>query len=344
MSSKVFISHASEDKEDIARPLAKELRKLGIDVWFDEYSLQPGDSLRRSIEDGVGHCDYGIVILSKNFFNKEWTQRELDSLTAKEIHLKKKVIIPVWHGVDFEDVAKYSYNLVDKLSVKSSNNIVDIAKRILGVVTQHLVADSSDIVDVETPNDISSFFLTEFLWYLQKSDIAILEYFADLLSNPDSASVTTIGEVRERHSSPTYVFIDFVWFLSSWGILKSAEDYTPFYYRLPDEHVIHEKVSINVFPIVFQILNAIKANPNLHANVQSERKWFSDGKKSGLIVHQCMGDYDIVSVGAQVYRLQPCNHGDWEFDVAISMETIPKIYIDSPKKDYRKFFNNSMKA
>jgi hypothetical protein len=49
----VFISHASEDKDAVARPLAKELLRRGHSVWFDEYELVLGDSLRENIDRGL---------------------------------------------------------------------------------------------------------------------------------------------------------------------------------------------------------------------------------------------------------------------------------------------------
>ncbi len=36
----VFISHASEDKEEVARPLAEVLRRNGLSVWYDEFELK----------------------------------------------------------------------------------------------------------------------------------------------------------------------------------------------------------------------------------------------------------------------------------------------------------------
>jgi hypothetical protein len=80
----IFLSHASEDKDEVARPLAIMLRKRGYSVWFDEFTLKLGDSLRRSIDSGLGKCDFGIVVLSPSFFAKEWTQKELDALTSRE--------------------------------------------------------------------------------------------------------------------------------------------------------------------------------------------------------------------------------------------------------------------
>ena len=57
----VFISHASEDKEEVVRPLANALRKAGLKVWYDEFELHIGDSLRRKIDQGLAKSRFGIV-------------------------------------------------------------------------------------------------------------------------------------------------------------------------------------------------------------------------------------------------------------------------------------------
>jgi TIR domain len=77
----VFISHASEDKEAIARPLAEALVNAGLKVWYEAFSLKLGDSLRQSIDRGLAQSRYGVVILSPNFFEKQWPQRELNGLS-----------------------------------------------------------------------------------------------------------------------------------------------------------------------------------------------------------------------------------------------------------------------
>src|SRR5258706_10107710 len=99
----VFISHASEDKDAIARPLAEALRAKGLRVWYDEFSLTVGDSLRRKIEQGLSNSRFGVVILSHRFFAKHWAEQELNGLATREVG-GEKVILPVWHGVTFEDV------------------------------------------------------------------------------------------------------------------------------------------------------------------------------------------------------------------------------------------------
>jgi hypothetical protein len=40
----VFISHASEDKDEIVRPLATALQSSGLSVWYDKFELRIGDS------------------------------------------------------------------------------------------------------------------------------------------------------------------------------------------------------------------------------------------------------------------------------------------------------------
>lgn len=130
----VFISHASEDKEDVARPLADALARLGWSAWLDELELKLGDSLSRRIDAALAHSRFGIVILSPAFFAKEWPQRELAGLAARELATKAKVILPVWHNVDHEYIAKRSPLLADRLGVVTSIGIDKIALEVAEVL------------------------------------------------------------------------------------------------------------------------------------------------------------------------------------------------------------------
>ena len=105
MRPKVFISYASEDKS-VARPLARALADRGFDVWFDEFALRVGDPLLKTIDAGLNGCDFGIVLLSKRFFSKEWPQRELAGLAALE-ERKGTKILPVWHEMTIAEVAEF---------------------------------------------------------------------------------------------------------------------------------------------------------------------------------------------------------------------------------------------
>jgi hypothetical protein len=132
MSWDLFISHASEDKDDVARPLADKFIELGLSVWYDEYTLTVGDSLRRSIDRGLANCRYGLVILSPHFLRKEWTQKELDGLVAREDGSEKR-ILPVWHNVSRNDVVAFSPPLADKLGVSTATGLDHVVKEIMRV-------------------------------------------------------------------------------------------------------------------------------------------------------------------------------------------------------------------
>jgi hypothetical protein len=125
----VFISHASEDKAEVARPLYELLAREGFTVWLDEAELRVGDILGRKIDDGLSRCRYGVVILSPNFFAKEWPRRELDGLVARETS-GQKVILPIWHKVDHEDVLRFSPTLAAKLAAKTKNGLASVVSEI----------------------------------------------------------------------------------------------------------------------------------------------------------------------------------------------------------------------
>jgi hypothetical protein len=74
----LFICHASEDKKSFVRPLAKALREHNVEVWFDEFALKIGHSIRRSLDKGLSQSRFGVVA----FFAKQWSQHELDGLAA----------------------------------------------------------------------------------------------------------------------------------------------------------------------------------------------------------------------------------------------------------------------
>jgi TIR domain len=129
----VFISHASEDKEAIAKDLAETLRSKGFKVWYDGFSLTLGDSLRESIDRGLARSRYGVVILSKAFFEKHWPTKELNGLATREVN-GKKVVLPVWHGVTFEQVCNYSPTLADKLAISTDRGLTHLVDEIVKVL------------------------------------------------------------------------------------------------------------------------------------------------------------------------------------------------------------------
>lgn len=126
----IFISHASEDKESVARPLAELLEKAGLKVWLDEAQISLGDSLRKKLDEGLGYSKYGLVILSPDFIKKDWTQRELGAFQSREFG-DNKVILPVWHDISKKEVLEFSPLLGDRIAVSTSNGLEKVKDSVL---------------------------------------------------------------------------------------------------------------------------------------------------------------------------------------------------------------------
>src|ERR1700744_3963863 len=144
---KLFISHATENKEAVARPLASALIKQGYSVWFDEFSLTIGDSLRQSIDHGLASCDYGIVILSKEFFSKSWPRKELDGLFSREME-GKKIILPIWHKISASEINGHSPMMADKLAATTDRGLDAVVDEIQKAITN----SSPNVIDAKTVN------------------------------------------------------------------------------------------------------------------------------------------------------------------------------------------------
>ncbi len=130
----VFISHASEDKDEVVRPLAHALANKNLTVWYDEFELKIGDSLRRKIDKGLANSRFGIVVLSKDFIKKGWTNYELDGIITKAVG-GDQVILPIWHNITKKEVIDYSPSLADKLARNTSSYTVEeIAQEIADVI------------------------------------------------------------------------------------------------------------------------------------------------------------------------------------------------------------------
>ena len=128
-----FVSHASEDKDVFVRELAHKLAEQNLRVWYDEFVLTVGDSIRRSIDTGLANSRYGIVVLSPNFFAKGWPQEELDGLASRD-YQGAKVILPVWLDVELEEVKRSSPLLAGRYAAKASNGIERVISELLKVL------------------------------------------------------------------------------------------------------------------------------------------------------------------------------------------------------------------
>jgi hypothetical protein len=129
-----FIAHDSRDKADLARPLAIALSKMGLIVWYDEFSLKPGDRLSESIDRGLTECRHAVLLVSKNLLeNTTWANTEMSALLTRAIR-EANSLIPIWADVDATAVAARSARLADIFAINHSGNVEELASRIYATV------------------------------------------------------------------------------------------------------------------------------------------------------------------------------------------------------------------
>ena len=124
-----FICHAHEDKPFVRR-LANALQKAGLNVWFDEFVLNVGDSLHSSIERGLARSRAGVVVVSPSFFRKRWPQRELEGIVVRVDHGDAR-LLPVWHNITAEEVTAHSPMLAGLFAVKSSDSLKMVVRALI---------------------------------------------------------------------------------------------------------------------------------------------------------------------------------------------------------------------
>ena len=143
-----FISHASEDKDGLVRDIANQLQNMGFNIWYDETVLSVGSGLRTSIDQGLLNSDFGIVVLSKSFFDKGWTNYELDGLVTLRMENPGR-ILPLWHEIEKSDVVHYSPSLANIVAIstksKNTSQIVGEIQKSLGHFT-YTADDSGNIL------------------------------------------------------------------------------------------------------------------------------------------------------------------------------------------------------
>ncbi|MEL6687080.1 MAG: toll/interleukin-1 receptor domain-containing protein [Pseudomonadota bacterium] len=116
-----FLSHASEDKEAIARPLYELLSKLGLSVWLDEVELLPGDDLINHINQGLRYSNCGIIVFSDAFFSKYITMEEAHALTA--LQQNGMHVVPILHNIEHKELTEKFALLGSKLSISTTEGI-----------------------------------------------------------------------------------------------------------------------------------------------------------------------------------------------------------------------------
>lgn len=115
----VFISHANKDKEDFVSELYASLNKLGISIFYDTKTLEWGDNWKQKILEGTKKAEFAIIVISKNFFDREWTEKELNEFLNRQNENGQKTILPILHKISVKELQEKYPSVADIQAIDS---------------------------------------------------------------------------------------------------------------------------------------------------------------------------------------------------------------------------------
>lgn len=121
----VFLSHANADKQDFVDELNSSLEKLGVKIFYDKKSLEWGDKWKDKILDGTKKAEFAIIVISENFFDREWTEAELTRFLSRQNRNGQKLILPIIHNITNNDLRNKYPSVADIQTIDSQNHTCD---------------------------------------------------------------------------------------------------------------------------------------------------------------------------------------------------------------------------
>ncbi len=114
MSKKIFISYSHKDKK-LTEKIAKDLEKVGHDVWWDITDLEGGDRWAKEIQEGITRSEVFLIIVSPASIISEWVEKEFIFASNKNMKiiplLYEACEIPVWLlNLQYIDLREDSYD------------------------------------------------------------------------------------------------------------------------------------------------------------------------------------------------------------------------------------------
>lgn len=146
MKYDVFLYHANVDKDSFVEALKRSFDQLGISIFYDKDSIEWGDDWKQKIYDGLSNCKYGVIVVSENFFDRKWTEKELKELLSRQSETGGKLILPIAYNIDISAIYKKYKKLSDIQFLDASKcSIKDITIQLAKIMlSEHLIKNNND--------------------------------------------------------------------------------------------------------------------------------------------------------------------------------------------------------
>lgn len=139
---RVYLAHASEDHETLARPLSEKLMAAGVDVWLDAWEIKTGDSLRQKMEEGLSDSSHFLVLLTPNSIGKAWVEREIDVGFVRAVSGKSR-FMGLRVGVAISDLSEFLQTVrCPSVNLGDDSQVADIISDIYGATRKPALGEA----------------------------------------------------------------------------------------------------------------------------------------------------------------------------------------------------------
>ena len=141
----VFISHANSDKEEYVNDLKSSIDQLGVNIFYDKDTLQWGDNWKQKLLEGIETAEFAIIVISKSFFGREWTEKELHDFLERQNSNGQKIILPILHNISFDELKEHYPSIAEIQAIESNKYSCDqIALLFANQLIKRIRANNSD--------------------------------------------------------------------------------------------------------------------------------------------------------------------------------------------------------
>lgn len=208
---KVFISYDSRDRNRFVEEFARKLISKEIDVWYDEWELEYGDSLV-SIFDEIVKCDIFVSIISKYSVNSNWVKEECDSAFIRKIENKIRFIPVILMDENLEIPNQFNHMVQCRLydTENYDSEFKKLVGNILGISSKPSLGSKPKYVEI---NPISGY---------EVFDSIIVKTIGDYMVENGNVTLgfDQIVELTEDYEISDEDIQDSIEFLKSKGIIN----------------------------------------------------------------------------------------------------------------------------
>lgn len=273
---KAFISYDSRDRNRFVEEFAEKLMSKGIDVWYDKWELEYGDSLVR-IFDEIVKCDIFISIISKYSVNSNWVKEESDSAFISKIENKISKFIPVILMEENLEIPNQFNHMVQCRIYDTENydsEFKTLVGNIWGISSKPSLGSKPKYVEI---NPISGY---------EVFDSIVIKVIGDYMveNGRGSLDFNQVTELTEDYEISDEDIQDSIEFLESKGLIEYANvlgDIPPQMIKLTHYGVVIycENYVENISDVIKDIVSII-----LNMSRQATEKDFDEVPAQGIVV------------------------------------------------------------